>query len=140
MSLLSALLSLWPLRLLRPALRPAPPPVRVLLVDDDATYARLVAHLLGLHGCAVDVSHRGRPALEMAAERRPDVALVDLGLPDVDGAQVAAVLDRRGIPVVIVSGTYYRDERGDVACRRWLVKPFDPDELVRVVREEAGAG
>lgn len=132
MAALHTLLSLLllPLRLLRPP----PPRVRVLLIDDDATYCRLVAWLLESHGYAVEVSHRGRPALELAAERRPDVALVDLGLPDVDGAAVAAVLDRRGIPVVIVSGTYCRDERRAVVCCGWVVKPFDPADLLAAVR------
>ncbi len=124
---------------LLPFRRPKAGP-RVLLVDDDATLAKLAGYLLEVHGCAVDIATRGRAAIELAATVRPDVAVVDLGLPDIDGAEVARVLDRRGIPVVIVSGTYSPSDRTDVPCKRWLVKPFEPAELVRVVREEAGAG
>ena len=77
---------------------------RVLVVDDEGPIARALAINLRARKYEVDVAPDGRTALELAAERHPDVVLLDLGLPDLDGTEVIAGL--RGwtdVPIIVLS-------------------------------------
>jgi PAS domain S-box-containing protein len=109
---------------------PAQPVLRVLVVDDNVDYADGVALLLQSSGYAVEVVHTGAEALLAAAEFRPDVVVLDIGLPGMDGYEVARrirqnpVLD--GLRVVGVSG--YRQEPDGPLSRAarfdgYLMKP-----------------
>lgn len=105
----------------------------VLVVEDDAeTRAALVRELTG-RNYRVDEAPDGRTALERWATRRPDVILLDLGLPDVDGIEVIGRVRRESTtPIVILSGRY--DEREKVqALERgaddYVTKPFGVEEL-----------
>jgi CheY-like chemotaxis protein len=121
----------------------APEGLSVLVVDDYPDAAESLADLLGMYGHRVTVAHTAREALEVADRERPDVVLLDIRLPDMDGWQVArwmreqaSVRDRRPLLLVAVTGCC-RDED----CRRsvaagidfHLIKPVDPDLLVRVL-------
>src|SRR6185312_11588345 len=70
-----------------------PPPQgegqRILVIDDNAATARGMARLLKLSGYDVDVVHEGRSAVEVAKRTRPDTVLLDIGLPGIDGYEVA---------------------------------------------------
>src|SRR5688572_8078488 len=65
---------------------------RILLVDDNRDAADSLALLLGLEGHDVRVAYAGRPAIEVAHEFRPEIAVLDLGLPDLSGYDVARLL------------------------------------------------
>lgn len=120
---------------------------RILLVDDDESVARSLARGLQMLGdYHVRVETRGRQAISAAREFRPDLILLDIVMPDMDGGEVAAALaaDREldRVPVVIMTGLVDRDEvdasTTDRAGRRIVAKPVEPAELVRVVREVLG--
>ena len=114
--------------------------VSILVVDDNTDAAKSLAMLLSLSGYKTEVRHDGRSALEAVRALAPDVVLLDLGLPDIDGYEVCRTL-RRGealtsLTLVAVSG------RGDDEARRLsleagfdahLLKPVDPTELLRVL-------
>ena len=105
----------------------------VLVVeDDDETRSALVRELTG-RGYRVEEASDGRAALRRWDARRPDVMLLDLGLPDMDGIEVIARVRREATtPIVILSGRY--DETEKVAALErgaddYVTKPFGVDEL-----------
>jgi two-component system KDP operon response regulator KdpE len=119
----------------------------LVVEDDDETRAALMRELAG-RGYRVEEAADGRSALRHWDARRPDVILLDLGLPDVDGIEVIKRVRKEAqTPIVILSGRY--DEREKVAALDrgaddYVTKPFGVDELnarLRVaLRRAAGPG
>ena len=126
-------------------------PLTVLVVDDNADVAESTAILLRVAGCNVHVAHDGHAALATLDELRPDAVLLDIGLPGMDGYQVAARMRERPefkrTLIVAVSG-YGQDEhqaRSRLAgVDHHLVKPIDPAAVMRIIanpgRRGAAAG
>jgi CheY-like chemotaxis protein len=105
---------------------------RILVVDDHIDAAdslRLLLHMKGFHAQS---AHSGQAALDMAGKFQTDVILLDLGMPGLDGYQVAERL--RGTPAVLVALTGYGQEEDHRRTSRagfyhHMLKPVDPDEL-----------
>ncbi len=105
----------------------------VLVVEDDAeTRAALVRELSG-RGYRVEEAADGKSALKRWELRRPDVILLDLGLPDIDGVQVIGRIRKEaGTPIVILSGRYDESEKVEALERGaddYVTKPFGVEEL-----------
>ena len=128
----------------RPTPRVAPPvtvgsrSLRVLVVDDNVDAARMLGLLLKLLGHDVTLAHDGPAALALAAAAPPELVLIDIGLPGMDGYAVAAALrgnGLRGATLVAVTG-YGRDEdilrSRQVGFDHHLVKPVDLDALLSI--------
>ncbi|MFE0877230.1 response regulator transcription factor [Streptomyces smyrnaeus] len=111
-----------------------PPTGRVLVVDDDPTVAEVVTGYLHRAGYAVDRAETGPGALERAAAHWPDLVVLDLMLPELDGLEVCRRLREQG-PVPVIMLTALGDE-GDrvlgleVGADDYVTKPFSPRELV----------
>ncbi|MEY9964559.1 two-component system KDP operon response regulator KdpE [Streptacidiphilus sp. MAP12-16] len=111
---------------------------RVLVVDDEPQIVRALVINLRARGYEVDAAHDGASALELAAARHPDVVLLDLGLPDMDGTEVIRGL--RGwtkIPVIVLSARHASDEKVealDAGADDYVTKPFGMDELLARLR------
>jgi CheY-like chemotaxis protein len=122
-----------------PALARTGPMKRVLVVDDNRDAAETLALLLTHIGHAVDVAHDGASCLELAQRNTPDVALIDIGLPGIDGYEVARQLRRRiGGDVLLVAVTGYgleadRQRSADAGFDHHLVKPVDIGALERLL-------
>ncbi len=105
----------------------------VLVVEDDAETRRVLIRELTVRGYRVDEAEDGRTALLRWEAHRPDIVLLDLGLPDMDGLQVIGQMRRDALtPIVILSGRY--EEREKVAALErgaddYVTKPFGVDEL-----------
>ncbi len=118
----------------------------VLIVEDDAETRAALVRELSRRGYRVDEAADGRTALVRWAQRRPDVVLLDLGLPDVDGLTIIGRIRRESTtPIVILSGRYLEREKVEALERGaddYVTKPFGVDELharLRVaVRHAAG--
>ena len=114
----------------------------VLIVDDDTDNAEAFAMLLRLRGHAVTLAASAGMALDAAATRRPDVVLLDLGLPDLDGFETCRRLRAAGHtgPIVAVTGWGQPEDRARTKAAgfdRHLAKPVDPKEVVRIVETPA---
>jgi two-component system, OmpR family, KDP operon response regulator KdpE len=111
---------------------------RVLVVDDDPQIVRAVRVNLSARGYTVTSAYSGRKALAEAAEVRPDVVVLDLGLPDLDGVDVIADLRRwTSVPIVVLSGragSSDKVEALEAGADDYVTKPFDVDELVARIR------
>lgn len=112
--------------------------IRVLVVDDDPQIVRVVRLNLSARGYTVSAASTGRKAVAEAAEVRPDVVVLDLGLPDVDGVDVVADLRRwTSVPIVVLSGragSSDKVEALEAGADDYVTKPFDIDELVARIR------
>ena len=111
---------------------------RLLLVEDDARIRQSLVHALTERGHAVDAMGRGMPALQRVLDTAPDVVILDLGLPDVDGAALLKMV--RGVSEVpVVVATARDDERDivrllDAGADDYIVKPFSAAQLDARVR------
>jgi two-component system, OmpR family, KDP operon response regulator KdpE len=120
----------------------------ILVVEDDTETRSALVRELASGGYAVIEAPDGRTALERWAARRPDLVLLDLGLPDMDGlAIVGAIRREAATPIVILSGRYEEREKVEALDRGaddYVTKPFGVDELrarLRVaLRRAAGPG
>jgi two-component system KDP operon response regulator KdpE len=112
---------------------------RVLVVDDEAEIRRALRTGLGYHGYEVRVEGDGDGALRQAAAWHPDVMLLDLRLPGMDGFEVLARLREKGdrIAVIVVSvmpGEQDKVRALDLGADDYLVKPYGIDELLARIR------
>jgi len=118
------------------------PETRVLVVDDEPGIRSTVAEMLSLEGYAVDEAANGEEALAAVERRRPDLVLLDLRMPVLDGWGFASALRRRGLSLPIVIMTAARDTQrwaDEIAARGTLAKPFGYDDLMAVVERARGA-
>src|SRR5690606_23133329 len=101
----------------------------VLVVDDDACLAELIAHALGRRGVATAVAHTAEQALDHAAEFRPQIALLDLALPTLDGHDLGVRLRaslRGNVSLVAVTGfddPWSRQRSRELGFAAHLIKP-----------------
>ena len=121
---------------------------RILIVDDEPKIVRLVSDYLEAAGFGVLAAGSGEEALMRVRTERPDLVVLDLGLPGLDGLDVTRSLRRDGeLPVIMLTA---RDDETDriigleLGADDYVTKPFSPRELVArvraVLRRHAGAG
>ena len=111
---------------------------RILVVDDDPMVATTVQRVLRPEGYDVDVALGGAAALEQARTNRPDLVVLDLMMPEIDGLEVCRQLRRdSNLPILMLTargGTADRVQGLDLGADDYLVKPFAYPELLARVR------
>jgi two-component system KDP operon response regulator KdpE len=111
---------------------------QILLVDDEPSIQRATATLLRSRGYSVVVAGSGVEALEIFERERPNLVILDLGLPDMDGTEVCRRLHARAdVPILVLS--VRGEERSkvqalDAGADDYVTKPFGPDELLARIR------
>src|SRR5688572_32722649 len=111
----------------------------VLLIEDNDDAREAVAALLELEGCVVETAAEGVSGIELVRTNRPDVALVDIGLPGIDGYEVARRIRALGPPQpFLVALTGYgrpedRQRATEAGFDAHLVKPVDPTDLAALL-------
>ena len=128
--------------LVRPASRaPGEIPVRILVVDDNVDAADGLKMVLELDGEEARVAYDGQSALATAREFRPQIALLDVGMPGMDGYEIARRLrsapETRGAILVAVTGWGQTEDRRrskEAGLDYHLVKPVEPATLQRLVK------
>jgi len=117
---------------------------RVLVVDDDETIRRTLRINLRARGYDVEEVASGRDALSTFEDAPPDLVILDLGLPDVDGVEVLRRLRRTSqVPVVVLSARHQSDDKVealDEGADDYVTKPFGMDELMARVRSALRRG
>jgi two-component system, OmpR family, response regulator VicR len=111
---------------------------KILIIDDDVTALDIVDYLFEDKGFDVVRRADGESALEIVDESSPDIILIDLMMPKMNGQECVRLLRKRGISVPIVAFTALDDpeihqEAMDAGCNLVLTKPCKPDALVRHV-------
>jgi len=128
--------------------RPQADRLRILVVEDDPESLQMMGALLSVWGHETTLVPAGPPALEAIAQEMPDVVLLDLGLPGMDGYQVAREIRRApngGDKVFISAVTAYRGEDHERRAReagfdRYLTKPVDIDVLRQTLAQAPRRG
>ena len=114
---------------------------RVLIVEDDRDIADLVAHYLGKSGFSTEVIGSGREALQAIAERAPDLLILDLMLPELDGLEVCRAVRTNertaSLPIIMLTARAEESDRIvglELGADDYVAKPFSPNELVARAR------
>ncbi len=115
-------------------------PYRILVVDDEPHLVRLMEFILAKQGHTMITAVNGKEALEKARSERPDLILLDIMIPYIDGYEVARTLrqdeELKSTPIVLLSAKAQDEDiqRGlDIGVDEYITKPFAPDHLVNVV-------
>lgn len=113
-------------------------PAQILLVDDEVSIQRAMAPLLRSRGYGVMVVGTGHEALDAFERERPDLVVLDLGLPDMDGSEVCRQMRERGdTPILVLSARGSEKDKVaalDQGADDYVTKPFGADELLARVR------
>ena len=111
---------------------------RILLVDDEASIQRAVAPLLRSRGYDVEVAGTGVEALRVVSDRTPDLIVLDLGLPDIEGTEVCRrIRETLQTPIIVLSARGAEADKVnalDLGADDYVTKPFGPEELLARVR------
>ena len=114
----------------------------VLVVEDSATTRKVISITLGRHGYRVVEAANGLEALSRLSENRPDLILLDVVLPQMDGYQILTVIKKnqqfKDIPVILLTsrGGFLNRLRGRLAgSAAYLTKPFDPDRMIAEIEK-----
>jgi CheY-like chemotaxis protein len=110
---------------------------RILVVDNDPAARRLMRAILTSGGHTVDVAENGVVAMDLFWENRPDLIVLDILMPVMNGRELFQRLERQGMrpPVIVVSSYEAERERRELRAERSLEKPFDPDDLLTCVED-----
>ena len=113
-------------------------PARILVVDDEPSILATMSPLLRSRGYDVVTAMSGRAALESAERDKPDLIVLDLGLPDIEGAEVCrAIREQSSTPIIILSARGAEGDKVralDAGADDYVTKPFGAEELTARIR------
>ena len=117
-------------------------PAKILVIDDEADFINLAAYYLRDTGFEIMSAQAGMPGLHQARRHLPDIILLDLGLPDIDGLSVCEILRRQPstahIQIVLVTamaGEIARTNALASGANHFLTKPFSREDLANCVEK-----
>ena len=106
----------------------------VLIIEDDTRIANWVKVYFERAGFSAEVAHDGEAGLELARDMAPDLVILDLMLPRLDGVELCRILRRESdVPIIMLTARESPPERImglDTGADDYIVKPFDPDEVI----------
>ena len=118
---------------------------KILVIEDDEYSRDALAHLLAAEGYEAQSASDGESGLAKAHEMHPNVIVLDLNLPGIDGKQVIQMLRNdgplRGVPILVVTGDDDRDAQSavDLGADGYLTKPVEFGDLIRAIDKLMGA-
>jgi CheY-like chemotaxis protein len=119
-----------------------PTPRRVLVVDDDPDILDALSEILEVEGYAVERARNGREALQRIEQKLPDLVLLDLMMPVMDGSEFARKLAPGARPPIIVlsADRNVSTKAREIGAIGWLAKPFELSDLLAAVKRVVPAG
>ncbi|MDH4265014.1 MAG: response regulator [Deltaproteobacteria bacterium] len=116
-------------------------PAKILIVDDELDLTETIRFSLELEGCNVLVASNGEEGLNLARQEKPDLILLDLMLPKLDGYKVCRLLkfDERykHIPILMLTAKTQEKDKilgKETGANEYITKPFDMDELMAKIK------
>lgn len=118
-------------------------PQKILIVDDDADIVGMISTMLEGHGWHVLTAHDGEEAVRLIREERPDLALVDIMMPRMNGIEVLREARRIAPELCIIMITAFGDvasylDSMDLGACEYINKPFETSELLALIQRVAG--
>ncbi|MCX5700523.1 MAG: response regulator [Candidatus Omnitrophica bacterium] len=117
-------------------------PKKVLIVDDSPTVVEIMKASLGPEGYGIIVAADGQEGLEKARKEKPDLIILDLMLPKLDGYKVCRMLKfdekYKYIPIIMLTGRGQESDKklgGEVGADAYITKPFEPAALLAKIKE-----
>lgn len=110
---------------------------RILVVEDDAAIRRLAQDLLADEGYEVFTAGSGPAGLDTLSTSQPDLVVLDLMMPQMDGFEFARAMEQRhrAVPIVVLSGSHDIERRAEeMGAAGSVLKPFDIDDFLATVR------
>ncbi|MBF0431180.1 MAG: response regulator [Fibrobacteria bacterium] len=122
-------------------------PKKILLVDDEPDILMTVKKRLQISGYEVDTAENGREALEKVKTYEPDLVVLDVMMPEINGYEVCRTLrespETQNLPIIMLTAKAQNFDKfwgQEVGASKYLTKPFDDKELVKSVGELLGTG
>ena len=114
----------------------------ILVVDDDLVLSEIIADVLETEGHTARIAFNGREALERIRERRPQLILLDLMMPVMNGWEFADELGSKpewaNIPIIVVTAAHdWHNKQQEINAKAVIHKPFDIDKLIEMVQAYA---
>ena len=120
-------------------------PIKILIVDDEPHMLRIAELSIKKGGCAIIIGRNGREALELAAREKPDLIVMDVTMPEIDGLTALKLLKAdpatAHIPVIMLTvrgQAMTRQQAEESGAALFLTKPFSPSQLLKEVRRLTG--
>jgi len=117
----------------------------VLLAEDDAACADFISDILLSNGCRVIIARDGQEAIQQTKEQRPDIVLMDIQMPKVNGLDairhIRADTDVYSIPIIVLTSMAMRGDRErclQTGADDYIAKPFGEEELIRIISAQLG--
>lgn len=117
---------------------------KILVIDDEPDILKILLLRLKKAGYAVIGGKDGREAMDLARQKMPDLILLDIYLPDINGDYVTRILKRdkklKHIPIILISATTVSiaERAEDCGAAGYVTKPFEPEDLIGAVKKALG--
>lgn len=117
----------------------------ILIVEDNKTNADVLSRRLGVRGYKTTIAENGQIGVELAQTLKPDIILMDIGMPELDGIEAAKAIRANpitcNIPIIAVTASVFEGDRLaalDAGCNEFETKPVDLDALIKKIKALLG--
>jgi CheY-like chemotaxis protein len=115
---------------------------KILVVDDEKDVIEFCGRILSKEGFEVLTANNGKDCLSLAEKWCPDLILLDINMPGMDGGDVSCILENnektKNIPIIFLSGMVTKDEEGDIKGHLFISKSNSKEEIIKRIKKVLG--